>query len=410
MRFFIRILIFIGLVLSANVIVASASHEPAVHSAKFALNQTQFVCPMHSHIVKDHQGTCPICGMDLVEIIPSNENMPSSVIQVSGELQQALAIKVEAVRKQTLWQYLKTIGQVQYDESQIYHQHSRVSGWVEKLAINSEGEQVKKGQLLYQLYSPELINAQGDYLLALDTYQRNQSQAQYTDLVARAQQRLELLGVDRQQIEVLKKTKKSQLLVNYYAQKDGVVQTLNVRQGMFIEPKIEVLAIADLQHLWVIAEIFEPNLPWLAKGVSAEVSPLAENKRTFNGKLDYIYPELDPVTRSIRARIILPSDEMHLKASSLVDISLFGGPKHNVLTVPQEALIQIDDQNRVIVQDSDNTFAAAIVEVGIRRQGRAEILSGLKEGQNVVVSGQFLLDSEASLRGSLIRLSNQHQH
>ena len=408
MRFIITLA---ALCLSYSGLSLAANHQAhATKQSKPAFSvQTQYVCPMHSHIVKNHEGTCPICGMDLVAVTPSDTTTQPQ-ISVSGDMQQALAIKVEPARKQTLWQYLKTIGQVQYDESQIFHQHSRVTGWIENLAISSEGETVNKGQLLYQLYSPQLINAQDDYLLALDTYQRSSTQPKYKDLLARAQQRLKLLGMDNSQIAQLKTTKQSQLLVNFYAQKSGVIQALNVRQGMYIEPKTEVLAIADLSHLWVIAEIFEPNLPWLESGISVDVSPITENRRSISGTLDYIYPELDPITRSIKARIVLPTSKTPLKASSLVDISMFGGPKHNVITVPQEALIQIDDQNRVVVKNSDNTFSAVVVEVGMKRQGRAEILSGIREGQEVVVSGQFLLDSEASLRGSLNRLSSQHQH
>lgn len=409
MPFIILLITMLCISLSTQAIATSnEGHQPANMSTVLSTT-TQYVCPMHSHIVKQHEGTCPICGMDLVEVAPSDPSMQAE-ITVPGYMQQALAIKVEPAKKHTIWQYLKTIGQVQYDESQIFHLHSRVTGWVEKLAVSSEGERVKKGQLLYQLYSPELINAQDDFLLALDTSRNLQQNNRFNDLVNRAKQRLTLLGINDNQIEQLRKTKKSQLLVNYYAQKDGVIQTLNVRQGMYIEPQTEVLAIADLAHLWVIAEIFEPNLPWLAKGINVEVSPIAENKRTITGKLDYIYPQLDPVTRSIKARILIPNSAMPLKASSLVDISMYGGPKHNVITVPQESLIQIDNQSRLIVKNDNDSFSAVVVEVGLRRQGRVEILSGINEGQNVVVSGQFLLDSEASLRSSLHRLSDQHNH
>ena len=218
------------------------------------------------------------------------------------------------------------------------------------------------------------------------------------------------MGLDQTQVVQLQKTRKSQLLVNFYAQQNGVIKTLNVRQGMYIDPKTEVMAIADLTHLWVIAEIFEPNLPWIKQGVSVEINPISEDRRSITGTLDYIYPELDPITRSIKARVIIPSAKLPLKARSLVDVSIFGGPKYNVITVPQESLIQIDDQNRVVVQNANGTFTAIVVEVGLKRQGRAEILSGISVGQKIVVSGQFLLDSEASLRGSLNRLSDQHQH
>ncbi|MGB0893290.1 MAG: efflux RND transporter periplasmic adaptor subunit [Parashewanella sp.] len=395
-------------------LVSSIAFAQSIHSSHRSFEKTfpsvskKFVCPMHSHIVKDHQGDCPICGMDLVEVLPSNTNT-TSAITVSGAMKQALAIKVEPATRQTLWQYLNTVGRVQYDESEIYHQHSRVSGWVESLAIHSAGEQVKKGQLLYQIYSPELINAQNDFLLALEAVDEGDPQFKYRDLMTKAKQRLRLLGFNSKQIQQLEINKQSQHLVSIHSPQDGIIQKLNVRKGMYIEPNIEMLAIANLKHLWVIAEVFDPNLVWLSKGTDVEIKLISNNPQTLMGKVDYIYPELDPITRSVQVRIIIPNPQTPLKANTLVNVSLFGGPKHDVITVPQEALIQVDNQNRVILQSADNSFTAVPVTIGLKRQGRVEILSGITQGQSVVVSGQFLLDSEASLRGSLNRLMNNKQ-
>ena len=408
MSFIVKLSAVLCLLLSSLTNANTLTHQHPNTAFEPSSKIQQFVCPMHSHIVKKHSGSCPICGMDLVEVVPSDPQNDNS-IRISGAMKQALAIKVESAKKHTLWQYLNTVGRVRYDESQIYHQHSRVTGWVESLAIHSAGESIKKGQLLYQIYSPELINAQDDFLSALAVFNNAGSPSKYQDLVVNAKNRLSLLGFEAKQIQQLEQDKKSRHLVDVYAPQDGIVQTLNVRKGVYIEPKTEMLSIANVQHLWIIAEVFDPNLPWLSKGVNVEVKPLSDNPQTLSGQVDYIYPELDPITRSAQVRIVIKNPDMPLKANSLVNVSLFGGPKHNVVTVAQEALIQVDNHNRVILQNPDDTFSAIPVTVGLKRQGRAEILSGIEEGQDVVVSGQFLLDSEASLRGSLNRLNNEEQ-
>lgn len=160
----------------------------------------------------------------------------------------------------------------------------------------------------------------------------------------------------------------------------------------------------------MIADVFENEQSWIAKGQKAEVAVPAMNIRGIEGTIDYIYPELDPVTRSLRVRVVLNNTNVDLRPKTLAKVSLFGGPNRDVLVIPQEALIQTGKENRVIVKQDDNSFAAKVVTVGMMSQGKAEIVSGLTEGERVVISGQFLLDSEASLKGSLMRLSSGHQH
>ncbi|NRD72292.1 efflux RND transporter periplasmic adaptor subunit [Shewanella sp. VB17] len=368
----------------------------------------KYVCPMHAHIISDVPGTCPICGMDL-EKVEVGGNSKEIKIDVSGGMQQALALKVAKVEKDTLWQFVQTVGQIDYDESQINHMHARVNGWVEKLTITSIGDKVTKGQLLYEIYSPELINAQDDYLLALDTLKRGGSD-RYQDLVRKAGLRLELLGFQTWQINALAKSKQTQYRVSFYAKNDGIVKALNIRDGMYIQPETEMMAIVDLSKVWVIADVFENEQSWLAVGQRTEVSVPAMDIKAIEGKIDYIYPELDPITRSLRVRIIVQNTDIALRPNTLAKIGIFGGPNKGVLVIPQEALIQTGKENRVIVKHQDNSFTARKVTVGMLSQGKAEIKEGLAENERVVTSGQFLLDSEASLKGSLMRLSSGHQH
>lgn len=370
--------------------------------------KVKYVCPMHAHIISDEPGSCPICGMDLekVEMGSSQEVQ----VDVSGNMQQALALRVAKAERGTLWRFVSTVGQIGYDESQILHIHARVNGWIEKLQVSAVGDKVTKGQLLYEIYSPDLVNAQDDYLLALDTLKKSGDAERYQELVRKAGLRLELLGMNEAQVKALAKSRKTQYRVPFYARESGVITTLNVRDGMYIQPMTEVMALADISKVWVIADVFENEQSWLKVGQGAEVAVPAMGISAIQGSIDYIYPELDPVTRSLRVRVVLTNNDKELRPNTLAKVKLYGGPKRNVLSIPQEALIQTGSQNRVIVRNSDNSFVAKEVGVGMLSQGKAEILSGLDDGDLVVTSGQFLLDSEASLKGSLMRLGSGHQH
>ncbi|MBO2626729.1 efflux RND transporter periplasmic adaptor subunit [Shewanella algae] len=387
--------------------------KPALEIKPAPLDQgknIKYVCPMHSHIISDVPGTCPICGMNL-EKVEMGSHSETVEIDVSGQMQQALALKVAKVERDTLWKFVKTVGQIDYDESQISHIHARVNGWIEKLKVESVGDRVEKGQLLYEIYSPDLVNAQDDYLLAQDTLKRSGNSANYQELLRKAGLRLELLGMNQEQIKQLAKTGKTQYRVPFYARESGIVKQLAVRDGMYIQPQTEVMSLVDLSKVWVIADVFENEQSWLEVGQTAEVNIPAMGLKGIEGKIDYIYPELDPITRSLRVRVVLNNDQaMELRPKTLAKVSLYGGPKRDTLVIPQEALIQTGKENRVIVKQDDASFSARKVTVGMLSQGKAEILDGLHEGENVVISGQFLLDSEASLKGSLMRLSSGHQH
>ncbi len=387
--------------------------KPALEIKPAPLDQARtsnMSAPMHSHIISDVPGTCPICGMNL-EKVEMGSHSETVEIDVSGQMQQALALKVAKVERDTLWKFVKTVGQIDYDESQISHIHARVNGWIEKLKVESVGDRVEKGQLLYEIYSPDLVNAQDDYLLAQDTLKRSGNSANYQELLRKAGLRLELLGMNQEQIKQLAKTGKTQYRVPFYARESGIVKQLAVRDGMYIQPQTEVMSLVDLSKVWVIADVFENEQSWLEVGQAAEVNIPAMGLKSIEGKIDYIYPELDPITRSLRVRVVLNNDQaMELRPKTLAKVSLYGGPKRDTLVIPQEALIQTGKENRVIVKQDDASFSARKVTVGMLSQGKAEILEGLHEGENVVISGQFLLDSEASLKGSLMRLSSGHQH
>ncbi|WP_345317213.1 efflux RND transporter periplasmic adaptor subunit [Ferrimonas gelatinilytica] len=369
---------------------------------------TRYVCPMHPQIVSDEPGTCPICGMNL-EMVETGGADEAVVVGVSGGMQQALGVRTQAVERGTLWRYVKTLGTVKYNEDAISHVHTRVSGWVERLAVNSVGERVKRGQLLYEIYSPELVNAQDDYLQALDYLKQDPARGQ--ELRRKARLRLELLGIADSVIRQLERSGESLYRVPFYAEQDGTVSMLALREGMYVQPGETQIELVDLSTVWVIADVFENEQSWLEVGRYADVTAASQGLFELEGKIDYIYPELDPVTRAMQVRVKLDnqaeSPQQKLRPGALVDVELFGGPRRDLLIVPTEALILTGRENRVVVQQTDDSFVSVPVRLGMISQGRAEILEGLSEGDRVVVSGQFLLDSEASIQGSLRRLSQQ---
>nr|WP_237162517.1 efflux RND transporter periplasmic adaptor subunit [Shewanella halifaxensis] len=365
----------------------------------------KYVCPMHPHVVSDVPSSCPICGMDLEKVIVGGA-AEEVVVGVSGGMQQALGMRSEQVNKGTLWKLVKTIGTVEYNENNIGHNHTRVNGWIETLMVHNVGQRVKKGQLLYELYSPELINAQDDYMQAMDYLSQDKGRGK--DLLRKARLRLELLGVDSATIKQLERTGKTIYRVPFYAEQDGFVSKLTVRHGMYVQPGDTLFEIVDLTSVWVIADVFENEQSWLEVGRPVEVTSAAQGLFDLESNIDYIYPELDPVTRAMRVRIKLDNPGKLLKPGTLVDVKLFGGPKRDVLSVPTEALILTGRENRVVVQRDNNQFSSVPVKVGMIAQGKAEIIEGLNQGDKVIVSGQFLLDSEASIQGSLQRLSGSN--
>ncbi|GIU29712.1 efflux RND transporter periplasmic adaptor subunit [Shewanella schlegeliana] len=365
----------------------------------------KYVCPMHPHVVSDVPGSCPICGMDLEKVTIGGVG-EEVVVGVSGGMQQALGMRSEQVTKGTLWKLVKTIGTVEYNENAIGHSHTRVNGWIETLMVHNVGQRVKKGQLLYELYSPELINAQDDYMQAVNYLKQDKERGQ--SLLRKARLRLELLGVSSATIKQLERTGKTIYRVPFYAEQDGFISKLTVRHGMYVQPGDTLFEIVDLSSVWVIADVFENEQSWLEQGRPVEVTSAAQGLFDLESTIDYIYPELDPVSRAMRVRIKLDNPDKLLKPGTLVDVKLFGGPKREVLAIPTEALILTGRENRVVVQRDDNRFASVPVKVGMIAQGKAEIIDGLTVGDRVIVSGQFLLDSEASIQGSLQRLSGSN--
>ena len=353
-----------------------------------------WVAPMDPNFKRDAPGKSPM-GMELVPVYQPHGT--GQQLSISPEVQQNFSVRLAKVERSRLWRGINTVGYVDYNEARVSHIHLRTSGWIEHLATHSVGERFKKGDTLLTLYSPELVNAQQEYVQALRSGKRQ--------LISSSGVRLAALGLTEPQIKQLRKTRKVLQAVPIYAQQDGVVSELSVRHGMYVTPANKVMSLADLSSVWLLVDVFEKQANWVKLGDVAEVSLSYQPGKIWRGRVNYIYPSLDKTTRSLKVRLVFENPDELLKPNMFAKVKILSGAKNDILVIPTEALIRTGTQQRVIVAQAAGKFEARSVSSGIESGDYIEILSGLDEHEQVVVSGQFLIDSEASLRASLLRMS-----
>ncbi len=378
--------------------MAEASKDTALEHAQKHLDP-KYVCPMHPQIVRDEPGSCPICGMDLVAKMIDAQAGKRPTVEISNAVINSMGVRTAPARNDTLWKYIETVGRIEYDETRLAHVHPRAEGWMEQLSLRAEGEPVKRGQVLGRLYSPEILSAQVDFLIALD-------QQAGSVRIEKARNRLRLLGVTEGTISTIQKNRKSLNTVPLVANASGVVTMLGAREGMYVTPSMEVVTIADLGKIWVLVDIYEHQIDWLAEGLTAEIKVPAYPGRNWEGKVEYIYPELDPKSRTLKVRLAFDNPDGLLKANMFADVVIYGGPKRDTLSIPAEAVITTGKRDTVVMALGEGRFQPVDVVTGMRTDDKVEILSGIKAGDEVVVSGQFLIDSESSLQASFLRMDD----
>jgi len=354
-----------------------------------------WVAPMDANYHRDKPGKSPM-GMDLIPFYAGSDT-DSSTVTISPVVVQNLGVKTKKAELTRLWRGIDTVGYVDYDESKVSHIHLRTEGWIEKLAVESEGERVKKGDFLFKVYSPKLVNAQEELVTAIATGNKG--------LIRATKERLFALGISRTQIKQLQKDKKVKQRISIYASQDGVVSSLPVREGMFVKPSQKVMTLADLSSVWLLAEVFERQSEWVKVGQQAEVKLSYIPGKLWTGKVEYIYPTLDPKTRTLKVRLRFDNPGERLKPNMYANVKIYGGAKENVIVIPLEGLIRTGRDERVIIALGEGKFAAREVKAGIESGDYVEIIEGVNEGDDIVTSGQFLIDSEASMRASISRMS-----
>jgi len=378
-----------------SLLIATLLLPPAVLAADDAGEILYWVAPMDANFRRDKPGKSPM-GMNLVPVYADAGGSNGSSVKIAPEVVQNLGIRTATAERSRLWRSIDTVGYVDYDESKVSHIHLRTEGWIEHLVAHSEGERVRKGEKLLELYSPDLVNAQDEFVQALVSGNKS--------LIRASRERLIALGVPADQVRRLEKTRKVEQNISIYSPQDGVVSKLMVRHGMYVTPKNQVMSLADLSSIWLLAEIFESQADWVKVGLAAEVTLAFLPGRTWEGQVEYIYPSLDPKTRTLKARLRFDNPDEALKPNMYANVRIYGGPKEDVIVIPVEALIRTGRESRVVIALGEGRFASRTVTAGIESGDWVEILAGIEPGDEVVTSGQFLIDSEASLKASMTRM------
>jgi membrane fusion protein, copper/silver efflux system len=365
--------------------------------------------PMHPWYKSDKPGIAPDCGMKLVPVYadeqPGRAAAPG-VVHLSPGRQQLIGVALAAAAYRALDKTIRTVGQVDIDETRVASVHPRVSGWVQKVFVDSSFQHVMKGDPLFTIYSPDLLATEQEYLLALKARQTlsespiREVESGGQTLLDAARRRLSLSEVTPEQIQEMEQTGKPQREITFYSPATGHALERKVFANQYVTPESELYKISDHAVMWVYAAVYEFEIPFVSVGQQAVITAAAFPGQTFRGSVSTILPHLMDETRTVRVRIELPNPELKLKPGMFVNVELHRG-LGRVLTVPVDAVLDSGERQRVFVDRGDGYFEPREVEVSERAEDYAVITRGLRPGDRVVTRANFLLDSESNLRQAL---------
>jgi len=392
---------------------------------KAAQGKQLYTCSMHPFIIKDKPGTCPICGMELIKKI---EGAADGGTQTAEQKQQAdmlghvslsptqrvmANVATIAAKQIALNKEINAVGIVQYDQSRQAKVTAWIAGRIDKLHVNRVGDIVSKDKPVAEVYSPDLVATQQEYLLAVKSREQLKNSplpsiSQNGDgLVASAKQRLMLFGVKESQLAELEKAGKPNIRLPIYTPLSGVVIEKMMQQGQYVNTGEVLFNIADLSTVWVEVEVYENEFPNIHVGQQVEIRSQSFPGKPFSGKIAYIYPFLDPKTRTVKARVEMANPGMKLKPDMFVN-AIIKVPLGSSIVVPVTALIDTGKRQVVWVEMSPGMFEPRDVQVGQKTDDKVQILSGLKAGDKVAVSGGYLIDSESQLKGGAGQDHSKH--
>ena len=370
------------------------------NSANAQPSSQKWTCPMHPHYIADEFGSCPICGMDLVKLQTIDQDETSSqdnqkpIITIPSETIQKMGVRIAKVEPSKFGKKIRSFGIVKENERLQSELSARVEGWIETLKITAVGDEVKDGDLLFEMFSPELIVSQRDFLLA-----QRQSKSSQSNI----KKRLVSFGLQQKALDLIAKKREVQQNVPFFATQNGTIAEINVTPGTYVKKGMTIAKIQDYSTVWIIVNVSEKDLGFIKKGTNATVHfPNLPGKR-LTSTVDYIYPDVNETTRTGRVRLIIDNKDGSLRPGTYADI-VFETKIEERLSVPSEAILKDQTGTYVVTSLGQGKFQSKSVELGLVTGGRSEIKSGLKTGEKIVISSQFLIDSESTLRESFNKL------
>lgn len=356
-----------------------------------------WVAPMDPDFRRDAPGKSPM-GMDLVPVYESEDAAPDNGgIRINPAIENNIGVRTDQVVRGSFHRTLSTVGYVRPIDDLTAVVDVRAEGWIEALPVSAIGDRVTRGQTVLELYSPAIATAQAEYLQAV--------QIGRAALIQSAAARLAALGMEAGQITQLARRGSAGRTVAIRAPQDGTVIAIGVRNGAFVRPGGPLMTISDLAAVWVIADVFEDDAQRVHAGDQVRLETRSLPGRDWVGEVEYVYPTVNPQTRSVPVRIRLDNGDGALRPEMYLNVTIETEPRANVLQIPLEAVIRTGRSERVILAEDEGHYRPASIVTGVESGGMVEILSGLAAGERVVVSSQFLLDSEASIQGAMLRMS-----
>ena len=410
------------LIIGLRVLQKGQGH-PSLQVSSPTTQVKKYHCPMHPTYVSDKPGDCPICGMRLVpieeEVAPPSELKERVPIKINPEKQQLIGVKKEKVVIRPLKKTIRAVGIIGYNERNLFNFNTKFAGWIEKADSRAfAGKFIKKGTPLFSIYSPELVYAQQEYLVALEA-KKKAEETKSADAIAGAEklvtatrQKLLFLDITEEQINELAKKGEPSKTMWISAPASGFIVDDELTNGKYVVAGETVFKIVDLSKVWVNAEIYEYEIPYLKVDDKVDVADVELSYypgEIFNGKITYIYPYLNPTARTVKVRVELPNLDYKLKIDmyAKVNFKIDFGTK---LALPVEAVLDSGKRQIVFVDKGDGLFEPREVKLGVRVENFYEVLSGVSEGEEVVVSGNFLIDSESRLKAALRQMEEPHKH
>lgn len=351
-------------------------------------------------------------GMDYIPVCADAgaSSGPAGTVKIDPTVTQNMGVRVTRAVEKNLSRAITTVGRITYDETRLVTLHPKVEGWVDKLFVDKTGETVKQDTMLLSFYSPQLVATQDEYLLALSNWQQLKD-SPYVDIREGAKRlldssldRLRFFDVAEHQIRALQKMHKVRKSMHIHSPATGVVTKISVREGAHVTPASELYQIADLSRVWVLADLYEYEIGWVKTGDEAALTVASLPGHNFTGHITYIYPYLDPKTRTNKVRIEFDNADGLLKPDMFGDVTITSRRTKPGLFIPREAVLITGKKAHVFVQTEPGRFEPRTVKTGARSDGLVEILSGVNDGELVVTSGQFLIDSESSIREAAAKM------
>lgn len=415
------------------------THVAGTHAAKA---EEVYYCPMHTEYKSDKPGNCPICSMKLLKlekpsaagaqtgatmqdmpgmpgmkteskpVSPTAPGAPSgNAIFIAPQRQQLIGVKSVPAEVKPLVKEIRTVGKVTHDETRLTHIHTKVTGYIEEVFVDFVGKPVKRGDPLFTIYSPDLVATQEEYLLALKSREVLKDSSfpwisnGSVNLLEAARRRLRLWDISEEEIQTLEKEGKAKRALTIYSPVTGIViERAAYHHGRFVNPEMDLYTIVDLSSVWVLAEIYEYELPFVREGLMAEVEfPYASQSKPLRGKVTYVYPHLNPKTRTTQVRMEFPNPDLTLRPDMFFNVKLQVDLGRQVV-VPEDAVLDTGTEQYVFVDKGDGYFEPRPVKLGAEAGGYFAIQSGLKAGERVVTAANFILDSESRLKGAFANM------